>query len=153
MVKKIFIIIFILLLLTLLGDANPNFIRNHFIYTGESASWSAVYAANEKGVFSENQKGLTFHSWSKDLLTITYKKDPSGLLLIKNIRIDYKPEPESISGFLAEDYTNGPGARSVYRISTGSRGAMLLREDVIFTITVTTNGSAETMHLKNQAVN
>lgn len=154
MVKRITAFIFIFLFCTLLGDTNPDFLQNHCTYTGESPSWSAVFTADEKGGFTTNEHGLTFFSRSKDLLTITYKKDPAGLDSVKQIRIDYKPEPGYFSGSLSEDYTNGPGAQKIYRIRTGSsQGAMLLKEDMVLTVSVTMDGTAETMYLKNPAIN
>lgn len=153
MVKKIIALVLILLICTLLGDANPNFTRNRFTYVGESPSWRAVFAADETGVFTENEKGLSYQSRSNDLLTVTYKKDPAGLSSIRSIWIDYKPESGSFSGYLSEDYSDGPGAQKIYRLGIGGGGGSLLKENAVIIVTIATDSAVEMMQLRNPAVN
>ncbi|WP_458353592.1 hypothetical protein [Peribacillus frigoritolerans] len=166
--KKIFTVLFLMLVLAACGSNSTNKDINsdttnlettkndtnseektehNYQFTGESEHWEAVYSYEGTELWGEND-GQTTHS-SKDnyKLVLTYKGSLEELSSMKNLEYTY--ETTTSSGSKTEAYTEPPSEK-VFTIGGGSENGAIVGEGEVIQVNVKWDGFEESFELHNK---
>ncbi len=131
-------------------NGNDDYIENHYVFKGESDSWTGEMTVDSTLLFFEKEGVLGCDSNEKEKLTVTYKGDISDLGPVKKLKIAY--DTPSGGGSLEESYDpECPLQDSTYILSSGSSGGSLIQEDSVIIVTVTIDDKTESFEMKNDA--
>ncbi len=129
-------------------NGNDDYIENHFVFKGESESWSGEMKVDSTLQFYEKDGVLGCDTNEKHKLTVTYKGDVSDLSSVKQLKIDFDAGPSS--GSLEEEHVDDPITQKTFVMQGGGSGTALIQKDKIVTVTVTIDGKTESFEMKNQ---
>ena len=131
------------------SNGNDDFIENHYVFEGESDSWTGEMMVDSTMQFYEMDGILGCDTNERERLTVTYKGDISDLGPVKKLKIEY--EAPSGSGSLEETHDEYPLQDKTFTLSGGSSGGSLIQEDDVITVTVTIDDKTESFEMKNNA--
>ena len=129
------------------GSGNDDYIENHFVFKGESESWTGEMKVDSTLQFYEKDGVLDCDANEDHTLTVTYKGDVSDLASVKQLKIDFDAGPSG--GGLEEEHADDPIAQKTFVMQGGGNGAQI-QKDQIITVTVTIDGKTENFEMKNQ---
>lgn len=122
-------------------------IENHFIFSGESKSWTGEMKVDSKLGFYEKDGVLGCDANEEHTLTVTYKGDVSILSSVKQLKIDFDAGPSG--GTLEEDHADEPIQQNTFVMKGAGNGAQIQKDEII-TVTVTVDGKTESFEMKAQ---
>ncbi|MGG0414285.1 hypothetical protein [Peribacillus simplex] len=142
--KKIFTMLFIIMVLTACGtnasnkdynaetskeENNAETTEHNYQFIGESEHWEAVYSYKATEIWGRNGKQTTHSSKDNYVLTLKYKGSLEELSSMKNLEYSY--ETTISSGNKREAYPD-PSCEKVFKTSGSSvNGAMVGKDEVI----------------------
>lgn len=170
--KKIFTMLFIIMVLTACGtnasnkdynaetskeennaettkkDTKSETTEHNYQFIGESEHWEAVYSYEASEIWGENDNKQTTHSSKENyVFTLKYKGSLEELSSMKNLEYTY--ETTSSSGTKTEQY-NEPPSEKVFTTSGGSEGGALVGEGEVIKVNVKWDDSEESFELHNK---
>lgn len=132
------------------SNGNDDFIENHYVFEGESDSWTGEMMVDSTMQFYEMDGILGCDTNERERLIVTYKGDVADLAVVKHLEIDY--DAPLGGGSLQESYDpEYPLQEKTFTLSGGGSGVSLIQEDAVITVTVTIDGKTETFVMKNNA--
>ncbi|WP_440970191.1 hypothetical protein ACSS6N_22675 [Peribacillus frigoritolerans] len=167
--KKIFTVLFLMMVLTACGsnstnkdfnsdttnmettkkDTNSEEMTEHnYQFTGESEHWEAVYYYEGTELWGEKNEQTTHSSKDSYELVLKYKGALKELSSMKNLEYTY--ETTTSSGTKTEAYKEPPSEK-VFTIRGGSENGALIGEGEVIKVNVKWDGSEESFQLHNKA--
>ena len=132
------------------SNGNDDFIENHYVFEGESDSWTGEMMVDSTMQFYEMDGILGCDTNERERLIVTYKGDVADLAVVKHLEIDY--DAPLGGGSLEESYDpEYPLQEKTFTLSGVSFGGSLIQEDAVITVTVTIDGKTESFVMKNNA--
>jgi hypothetical protein len=147
--RKTVSILIIMLLLIITGCSKKQVVNHNYTYKGENEFWAAEYNVNGEGTFTEKDGKTEYESISDTVLTVTYKKDLSGLSSVKHLEISY--ESSAGGGSLTESYdSNNPLDKKTYTLKSGGTGTAIENKDEIIKVNINVDGETQTIELSSK---
>lgn len=143
--KKIFLIIMAVMLLTMTGCSNKDYFWRYYYFTGENEDWTGEYIENFTETYVEKNGRLIHDSDSDAIFKVTYQGDISELSSLRKIEISY--QTRASGGSLINEYDES-GPRDKTFTMRGSGTGIRLKEDDIIKVTINLDGRIQTMELK-----
>jgi hypothetical protein len=126
---------------------NDDYIENHYVFKGESKSWTGEMTADSTIIFFETDGVLGCDSDGASLLTVTYKGDVADLAPVKRFKIAY--DTGSGGGSIEEYHDEYPLQEKTFTLSSGS-GLTFIEDDFAVKVTITLDGKEESFEMRNQ---
>ncbi|MFJ7512544.1 hypothetical protein ACIQW7_24305 [Peribacillus simplex] len=170
--KKIFTMLFIIMVLTACGtnasnkdynaetskeennaettkkDTKSETTEHNYQFIGESENWEAVYSYKATEIWGENGKQTTHSSKDNYVLTLKFKGSLEELSSMKNLEYSY--ETTISSGNKREAYPEPPSEK-VFKTSGSSVNGAMVGKDEVIKVNVKWDDNEESFKLHNKA--
>ena len=118
----------------------------HYIFRGESQTWSAQLDSLGNIIKSEKNGRLTYDCNNENTLVITCKKDIREMADVKRLEIYY--EGGGLGGSLIENYYQGGLRQRIYTLKPGGIDGPPVEPDDIVRVTISVDGEQEIIELQ-----
>lgn len=169
--KKIFTMLFIIMVLTACGtnasnkdyntetskeennaettkkDTKSETTEHNYQFIGESEHWEAIYSYKATEIWGGNGKQTTHSSKDNYVLTLKYRGSLEELSSMKNLEYSY--ETTFSSGNKREAYPDPPSEK-VFKTSGSSVNGAMVGKDEIIKVNVKWDGFKESFELHNK---
>ncbi len=145
--KKIYIIMIVLLILTAAGCTKKDVTKYNYTYKGENDSWSAVYQTAGTVTFTEKKGKLDKERESNEELLLTYKGELTDLSSVRHMEILY--ETSTGKEKRVTDYETGESIQSkTFSLKSSGKGSAIPIENDIIKVTITLDDDVQSFELK-----
>lgn len=127
------------------GSFSTRILMDHYVFQGESETWTAEYVVDSKRVFTDKDGRIEYDGEGKGLLSVTCKADTEKLGKVKKFEVAYTSRFGSGSSRMESD--EAQYLDKTHRLTLGGSADQLGSSDETVAIQVTVDDIVEHMDL------